>query len=168
MKIVVLFGSPKKDGNTKKLLDKYLKTIDADKNNIDIIYACDLNILGCQDCEVCKEKVFCHLDDWQKVYDVYKKIQMSDTVIVASPIFFFSFPSQLKALFDRFQPFYYKRFLRKEPREKIKDGVVLLTGGGTEKDFTRFVLEKQIKMVFDVLDVVQKEFIIELNTDSRK
>lgn len=165
MNIVVLFGSPKKSGNTKKLLDKYLKTINQDENNIDIIYASDLNISGCRNCDVCKDKVFCPIDDWDKVYDVYQRIQACDMLIVASPIFFFSFPSQLKALFDRLQPFYYKRFFRNEPREKIKDAVVLLTGGGQEKDFTRLVLEKQIKVVFDVLDVKQKDFIMELATD---
>jgi multimeric flavodoxin WrbA len=44
MKVVVLFSSPRKNSNTKKLLDKYLKETEIDGSNVEIIYVCDLNI----------------------------------------------------------------------------------------------------------------------------
>ncbi|MCM8809585.1 MAG: flavodoxin family protein, partial [Candidatus Omnitrophica bacterium] len=102
MKISYFLGSPRKNGNTFKLLklvDDKLKKIGY---KTEIIYLIDKNIKGCIECFECqkvKDKPNCSInDDMQKLYE---KILKSDCIILASPVFCWSFSWLLKSFIDR-------------------------------------------------------------------
>jgi len=101
MKIVTILGSPKKKGNTAKVLDLFEELIE--KNHVnDRLNLVDCDIGGCLGCGTCQEKpdeIGCvQKDDVSKVLE---RIADSDVVIYATPLYCWSFSSQMKALIDR-------------------------------------------------------------------
>jgi len=87
-KTVVIFGSSRSFGNTRKVLDKLVEL----KNDVDII---DLNAynIGYFDYEF-KNKD----DDFIKVME---KVVTYNTIIFATPIYWYTMSAQLKTFFDR-------------------------------------------------------------------
>jgi multimeric flavodoxin WrbA len=63
MKAVVLFGSPRKDGNTHALVDAFAGVLLEKQHEVKVLYLNDLNIRPCQGCLSCIEKGECRIDD---------------------------------------------------------------------------------------------------------
>lgn len=108
MKRVIITGSPRTAGRSAALAEQLFEACIADCPNDEVylVPVATLNILGCKGCNACKPAPHdCKIaDDMQ---DVYPLIQEADELIVVSPVYFASAPSQLKALLDRFQPYYW-------------------------------------------------------------
>lgn len=71
MKILVLNGSPRPNGNTAKMVEAFKKGAATGGNEVNVIDVCRKNIKGCLACEYChtKEKGKCaQKDDMQEVY----------------------------------------------------------------------------------------------------
>lgn len=99
MKITCISGSPNAGGNNEKLLDIVLGIIKEHGYDTDTILLSKLDVQPCTDCGVCKKVKECPIGD--DMNDVYKTLETSDALIVASPVFFGSMSAQLKALLDR-------------------------------------------------------------------
>lgn len=112
MKYYLLNGSPRKDKNTKKLLeaarDGIQDTLDelkSDENNmVEIIDLFSLNYKGCMSCFNCKliDGPFygqCPINDDLK--DLLPKLWDSDGIIIASPIYFSDVTGQTRNLIER-------------------------------------------------------------------
>jgi len=112
MNILGIFGSPRKGGNTDILLQEALESAAGEGATVSTLRCCDLQIEGCVECGGCDETGECVIDDEMTL--VYPKLLESDAIILASPIFFYSMPSQAKALIDRCQAMYCKRRIEKE------------------------------------------------------
>ena len=84
MRILAINGSPRKDGNTAKLLKEITKDhVDVDLDYFDLN---DLKIKDCQACFFCKKNDACALkDDMQKLY---KKLREADAIVLGSPVYF--------------------------------------------------------------------------------
>ena len=97
MKILAINGSPRKDGNTAKLLKEITKDhVDVDLDYFDLN---DLKIKDCQSCYFCKKNDACAVkDDMQKLY---KKLREADAIVLGSPVYFGSMTSQCKAFLER-------------------------------------------------------------------
>ncbi len=103
MKVLALLGSPRKNGNTGLLLDEYIKGIKETGNSAEItkIYLNDKSIHGCNACEACRNisPGQCAIeDDMQELYPLFRQ---ADTVIYATPIYWWGVTAQLKAFMDR-------------------------------------------------------------------
>jgi len=106
-KVVGIYGSPRKDGNTDLLLDRALQRCQEHRDDIHKVYVRDLDIAGCKGCDGCAKTGICIVnDDMQNVYNL---IDDADVIIVSSPIFFYGLPSQIKALIDRGQAMWWRR-----------------------------------------------------------
>lgn len=116
MKILGIYGSPRKDGNSDLLMDEALKGVDSAGAEVSSIRCCDLQISGCIECAGCDDTGECVIDD--DMQSVYPKLAEADVIILASPIFFYSVPAQAKALIDRCQAMWCKRVLDKPPAER--------------------------------------------------
>lgn len=102
MKSILIFAaSPRKNGNSDKLADAFSKGAIYAGNIVRTVYIRDLNINGCAGCEYCYEHngECVQQDDMQKIY---KMLETTDIVVFATPIYYQAFPSQLKAVIDRF------------------------------------------------------------------
>jgi multimeric flavodoxin WrbA len=118
MKNIVLgiYGSPRKGGNSDRLLDKALEGARSAGAETRTLYARDLTISGCLECGGCDETGKCVVkDDMQSVYPL---LEEADIIFLASPIFFYGLTAQLKCLIDRGQAMWSKRMLEKSREQR--------------------------------------------------
>ncbi|MCR5763686.1 MAG: flavodoxin family protein [Treponema sp.] len=99
-KIIVLAGSPRKDGNTDRLVAAFVKG--AEKNNeVEVFSVHDYKVnpcIGCNSCFSCEGNNCFQNDDMQQIY---KKLSEADILVIASPVYFYGISSQLKTVIDR-------------------------------------------------------------------
>ncbi len=101
MKILVLNGSPRLNGNTMHMVKAFKKGAEDAGHSVDIESVAHMNIHGCLACEYCrtKEKAVCvQKDDMQKLY---QKILEADMLVFASPIYYFTLSAQLQSVIHR-------------------------------------------------------------------
>ena len=100
-KIIILNGSPRKNGNTTALTAEFTKGAEEAGNTVTEFFLSSMNINGCKGCfgggknpdSPCVQK-----DDMEKIYPVYKE---ADIVVLASPLYYWTISGQLKTAFDR-------------------------------------------------------------------
>jgi multimeric flavodoxin WrbA len=103
MKILALLGSPRKEGNTRAVLDLILQSAAETGANAEVIELSELkNITGCHECHGCQATVDepgCVVqDDLQPVLD---KMVEADLVIWATPVFCWAPSWLIKIPMDR-------------------------------------------------------------------
>lgn len=112
MKVIGIFGSPRRGGNTDILLGEALKGAEKEGSEIDRIYLADHAITPCKECHGCDQTGQCIIpDDMEKIYP---KLLESDIIVLASPIFFYGVTAWTKALIDRSQALWAKKYLLKD------------------------------------------------------
>lgn len=125
MKTLILNGSPRKQGDTAKLISLVKKDLQGDVMEIET-YTC--NISPCIDCRYCWENNGCAIND--EMQAVYEFIQECDNILIASPIYFSELTGKLLDFSSRLQTYFASRYFRKEePISKSKKGAVILVGG---------------------------------------
>jgi len=105
-------GSPRIGGNTDLLLGEALKGSESQGADIEKIDVYKQEIKPCLEDYGCAIMGICTIRD--NMDDIYKKLLEADRIIVASPMFFYSMPSQLKALIDRCQAIWSRKYLLKQ------------------------------------------------------
>lgn len=126
---VILFGSPRKKGNTAELVRAMAATLKDKGWGVRTLYLNDLNIRPCQGCYVCLPAGVCKIQDDMK--DVRKYILESDLIVYATPIYWFGPSGQLKLVMDRSIAFMDGNFAS---RIKGKRAVTLTTFGDENID----------------------------------
>jgi multimeric flavodoxin WrbA len=102
MKIIALQGSPRKKGNTARIVEWVEEEVKSNGHEIEKIYLNSKNIHGCLACGKCKEtpdEIGCIQKD--DGLEILEKIVSADLVIFASPLYFWGVTAQLKAIIDR-------------------------------------------------------------------
>ena len=100
-KIVILNGSPRPNGNTSLLVREFAKGAEEAGCEVTTFLLDKMNIHGCKGCccggknpdSPCVQK-----DDMDKIYPAYRE---ADTVVLASPLYYWNFSGQLRTAFDR-------------------------------------------------------------------
>ncbi len=100
-KVLVLLGSPRKNGNSATLAQRISKGAEEAGAQVESIYLNGLKISPCQSCYVCQkpDSKGCAVNDDMQA--IYPKLIEADAWVFASPVFFFSFSAQTKLLMDR-------------------------------------------------------------------
>lgn len=152
-KVIGIFGSPRPNGNSDILLDQAIKGAEASGVDVEKIIIRDLQIAPCNSCNGCFEKGVCVInDDMQKIYS---QLVEADGIIVASPIYFMGVSAQLKALIDRCQAFWARKYILNLPiREegRIAKGFFIATAARDTGEGLFAGAVKTIKSFFHVLD----------------
>lgn len=125
MKITVLNGSPRSNGNTSIMAEEFKKGAEAVGHTVTVLDVAKLKINGCLACQHCMSHkgVCAQSDDMQKVY---ASLNDSEMVVFASPIYFLEITSQLKAVVDRTYAYMSTGF-------PIKKSAMLLDAGNPSK-----------------------------------
>ena len=97
-KVLILLGSPRKAGNSAILAEHLAKGASA---HVETLYLHGMNINPCTGCDECQgEKATgCVIDD--AMQDIYGKLEEADSIVFASPIYWFSVTAKLKMVIDR-------------------------------------------------------------------
>jgi multimeric flavodoxin WrbA len=140
--ITFFLGSPRKHGNTARLLDKVSESLEGKGVKSKTVFLPDYEIEPCSECFTCQKtakKPGCKIkDDMQKMYE---KILASDVIVFAAPIFFWSYAAQIKPFIDRL--FCLGKY-ESEPILSLVNGkkcALVLTAGGDEFDGADLVVE---------------------------
>ncbi len=128
-------ASPKRGGNSDLLLDSALCGAYGAGAATKKIVLNDLDFRPCQECGKCDKTGECVLCDDMRL--VYRKLDASDTVIIASPIFFGSVSAQLKMMIDRFQCRWVAKYVlkKKGSTKKKRKGLFLCAAGSNKESF---------------------------------
>ena len=99
-RILILAGSPRRNGNTDRLVQSFAKGA-AENNQVEVVSACDYKVNPCIGCNSCfsREGNKCFQND--DMTAIYEKLSKADILIIASPVYFYGISSQLKAIIDR-------------------------------------------------------------------
>jgi multimeric flavodoxin WrbA len=129
-KILILKGSPRKNGNSSTLADQAASGAKANGAEVEIFNLDGMRIAPCDACDFCAETdgVCVIQDDMQTLYP---KIQQADAIVLASPIYWFTFSAQIKLCIDRwyaFQP------IREQVWPGKKLGIILTYGDSDPYD----------------------------------
>lgn len=154
MKVLGVYGSPRKGGNSDLLLDRALAGAAAAGAEVRRVFARDLKISGCRECGGCDQTGKCVQKD--EMQEVYPLLYEADAIILALPMFFYAAPAQAKALIDRAQAPWSKRRLEKtnEQRKRYDSGKGYLIAVGATKGENLFSgVELMAKYFYDALDM---------------
>lgn len=126
-KILVLTGSPRVHGNSDQMADAFIEGAESAGHAVMKFEAGKKQISGCAACKMCMSLggTCVRKDDFAKLVPLVEKAQ---ALILAAPLYSFSFPAQLKAAMDRFYCFEAKGGLK-----HIQESALLLCGGDREE-----------------------------------
>lgn len=156
MSLVVLgiACSPRRNGNTTRLLLEGMEVARAEGHTTEIVYLSDLRITPCQGCNACSIDGTCVIKD--DVLLLQEKIINSDRLMIAAPIFFMGVNAQTKILIDRMQPFWALKYLHHKSfflPSGLKRPGLFISAAGTQKPDVFACAERSIKTFFHMLDI---------------
>ena len=128
MKILLINGSPHKNGTTNAALCEVAKTLKEEGVDPEILHIGNLPIRGCLGCYSCAKLGKCVIDD--EVNEIAKKFEECDGLIVGSPVHYAAPAGTLICFLDRL--FYSTRF---DKRDKVGAAVVCARRGGCTASF---------------------------------
>lgn len=99
-KIVVVTGSPRKNGNSFAMTDAFIQAAQAMGHTVTRFDAAMMKIGGCHACETCyKTGKACSFDD--DFNTIAPAILAADAVVFTMPVYWYSIPAQIKGVIDR-------------------------------------------------------------------
>ena len=124
--IVVLKGSPRERGNSSVLADQVRAGAEAAGAKVESFYLHSMDIRPCDGCDFCRDTGICAVaDDMQPLY---ARLLAADAVVLASPIYWFTYSAQLKMCIDR----WYALWNSKHDAFKGKPIGIVLTYGDSD------------------------------------
>ncbi len=154
-KLVAIYGSPRRDGNTSELMDSFLDGAAhndyAKDAQVERIIVSSQKITPCRGCRSCSKTGECIIDD--DMQQIYPLLVDADFIAISTPIFFTTVSGYLKAMIDRCQRLWSLKYEHKKKIvQKKRYGILMAcAGSGNPKifDCARMV----IRSFFDVLYV---------------
>ena len=100
-KIVIVLGSPRKQGNSATLAEQVAAGAEATGGEVESFYLHGMDIRACTACDVCRQETAkdCVIDD--DMQSLYPKLRQADAVVIASPIYWCTVSAQTKLFLDR-------------------------------------------------------------------
>ena len=108
MKILAIWGSPRRGGNTDILLGAFIDGATQGGAEVERIALRELKISPCLEIYHCFKDGTCPIKD--DMLPLYDKLLAADVVVMASPIFFYSVSGQAKVFIDRTQALWARRY----------------------------------------------------------
>jgi multimeric flavodoxin WrbA len=165
MKVLGIMGSPRIGGNTDLLMDEALKGARSAGAFAEKIFVDELDISPCRELNGCMQNGRCIIRD--DMDDIYQNLEEADALIIGSPIFFYGLPSQLKALVDRCQVFWARKYvLKQETTRPGRKGAFIAVGA--TKGVNLFDGAKlTVKCLFDAMGVEYAEELLIRSVDQK-
>ena len=165
MNILGIMGSPRLGGNTDLLMDEALKGARSQGAFAEKIIVDELDIAPCRELCGCMKDGRCVIRD--DMDDIYRSLEEADALIIGSPMFFYGLPSQLKALVDRCQALWARKYvLKQESPMQGRKGAFIAVGATKGSDL--FDGSKlTIKYFFDAIGFEYAGELLVWNVDEK-
>ena len=128
MKVLMINGSPRENGNTAIALDEMKNVFEAEGVETEIVQVGNKNVRGCVACGRCAKLGKCVFDDI--VNELAPDFEAADGLVIASPVYYASANATLIAVLDRL--FYSTPFSK---AMKVGASVVCARRGGCSATF---------------------------------
>ena len=154
LKVLGISGSPRRGGNTDLLLDEVMKGAISKGAEVKTIVLNNLKIAPCQHCDACMETGNCKvMDDMQMVY---RELEEAERIVLASPVQFMGVTAQVKAMIDRCQALWARKYVLKMPPlgngQGEKKGLFISVGGMKLTNLFEPALAT-VKALFKILNI---------------
>ena len=106
-KIVILTGSPRKSGNSDLMAEAFAEGARAGGHEVLVYSAGRSDIKGCRACGQCFSKGKPCIFDDDDYNNLAPQLEAADMLVLAAPVYYYTFPAQLKAVIDRFYCYSY-------------------------------------------------------------
>ncbi len=130
MKITAIYGSPRRKGNTSRLLTAAVAGARSTGACVTEIVLRDLKLSPCLEIYACRKDGHCAIRD--DFHGLAEALLGADATILASPIFFYAVSAHTKIMMDRCQSFWVKKYwLDKQPLgqfDNSKPGLFIAAG----------------------------------------
>ena len=100
MTILAIQASPRKKGNTNRVLDEMIKGAEDNGHEVKKYYLQEMDIAPCSGCEICAKGKDCRYDD--DGAEIINQLAEGASIMLASPIYFGQMIAQAKTIVDRF------------------------------------------------------------------
>ncbi|MBW1708405.1 MAG: flavodoxin family protein [Deltaproteobacteria bacterium] len=149
--VLALQGSPRRGGNTDLLLDETLTVLTEKRVVSEKVVLRDLKISPCLEIYACLKDGQCAIKD--DMIELYDKLNAARVLIVASPIFFYGPCAQLKAVIDRCQAMWSRKYRLNWKTDQPPGRGYVISASATlgKKVFDGLLLT--VKYFFDVLNL---------------
>jgi multimeric flavodoxin WrbA len=154
MFILGLQGSPRKKGNTRFLLETFLAACSSHGATTRLLDVSRQHIEPCKEYVVCEKRGYCPIEDDMDAL-IYPLLRQADIVVSATPVFFYGPTAQLKALIDRCQTLWARKYKLKlaDPGRAGRLGFMLSVGATAGKN------------LFDGIDLITRYFFDAIDAD---
>ena len=100
-KVVIVMGSPRKNGNSAALAEQVAEGARATGAEVQIFNLHEMDIKPCDGCNACQNGSGrdCHIKD--DMQDLYPAIRQADAMVIAGPVYWYSVTAQTKLFIDR-------------------------------------------------------------------
>jgi multimeric flavodoxin WrbA len=153
LRVLGIAGSPRRGGNTDLLLAEVMRGAQSHGAEVKIVILNNLKITPCQHCDACFEEGECRIKDDMQM--VYQELEGADRIVLASPIQFMGVTAQAKAMVDRCQALWARKYILKQPplgNKRERKGLFISVGGMKLANLFEPALAT-VKALFKVLDV---------------
>ena len=169
MKVLGIAGSPRRGGNTDLLVAEVMKGAASRGAEVRTIILNDLKIAPCQHCDGCLETGRCKVDDDMQM--VYRELEQADRLVLASPVYFMGVTAQTKAMIDRCQALWVRKYILKLPlsnnSQKKRRGIFISVGGTRSANLFQPALAT-VKSFFTSIDITYAGELLLPGLDERK
>lgn len=161
-KVLAIYCSPRRSSISGSLLNSALEPLQDAGLIIEKFFLREPEIHACIACGVCYNGHDCPFGD--DMDDVYPILENCDAIIFATPVYFYAFPGTAKALIDRCQLFWARKYLLNNPLPSGRQAAIIATAaGGGEKSFDGIRLT--YKYFLDSISIEMPEMLALKNCD---
>ncbi len=165
MKILGIWGSPRIGGNSEVLLDAFLEGAAQGGAEVEKVALRKLKISPCLEIYHCFKHGTCPIKD--DMQELYPKLLDADVVALASPIFFYALSAQAKAMIDRTQAQWARRYVLKDDFPGPERQGVLLCSAATKGKLVFVGARLTAKYFFDAINVTYAAEILVRGVDEK-
>lgn len=159
-KILVITASPRSNGNTNAVANCIVDGVEKAGGRVELVDVTDLDckVIGCNGCNRCQpDSLSCVVED--DITDLVADFPKYDVIVFVTPIYFFSFPAQLKVAIDRM----YCLLLHESgqifsPLKRTQFAVVA-TGGGDAEDSGIEIIKEQMGYLEELIECPPTKFL---------
>lgn len=105
-KLVILTGSPRRNGNSAAMAEAFIRAAEGRGFRVVRFDTAFMNIRDCRACGGCysKGRACVSEDDFNRVAE---ELETADGVVLATPLYWYTFPAHIKAAIDKFYALYH-------------------------------------------------------------
>jgi multimeric flavodoxin WrbA len=168
MKILAITSSPRRSGNSELLLDELIRGAKDNGSDVEKYALADLIIHPCNQCDFCHSRGQCNIKDDMEM--LYAKLLETDTLVLASPIYFMAHCAQAKLFIDRCQVLWARRYILKQkliPAGRPPRRGIFIAVGATHGEKVFAGVKVTMKWFFDALQMEYYEDLLIEGVDKK-